>query len=56
MAESKPIIPEIITSKIIDQKQNEDNFLQWKRIMKIHVTGRGNESHLTKDPPKYLIQ
>ena len=36
---SKPIVPEFITSKITDRKLNRDNYLQWRKIVEINLTG-----------------
>jgi len=46
MKESKPIVPEFITSKITDIKLNGDNYLQWRKIVEINLIGHGKKSHL----------
>lgn len=39
----KSIIPGFIASKIIDRKLNGDNFLQWRKIVVINLTGHGKK-------------
>lgn len=41
----KSIIPGFIASKIIDRKLNGDNFLQWRKIVVINLTGHGKKNH-----------
>ena len=45
-AEPKPFVPEFISIKITDRKLNGDNYLQWRKIVEINLTGRGKKSHL----------
>jgi len=33
-------ISEIVSDKITDQKLDENNYLQWNRVIEIYVTGR----------------
>ena len=50
-AESKLIISEFITSKIIDRKLNGDNYLQQRKIVEINLTGHEKKNYLYTDPP-----
>jgi len=50
LIEPKPIVPEFITNKIIDRKLNEHNYLQWRKIVEINLTGHEKKSHLYTDP------
>ena len=47
--EMKPTICEFASGKTTDRKLNRDNFLQRKRVVGIHVTGRVKDYHLTND-------
>jgi len=38
--EIKPTIFDIVFRKITNKKLNGDNFLQWKRVVEIHVIWR----------------
>jgi len=49
--ERKPIVPEFTTSKITDRKLNEDNNLQWRKIVQINLTSCEKKNHLYTDPP-----
>jgi len=40
---------------ITNQKFNENNYLQWKRVIETYVAGRENTSHLLEDPPTPVI-
>ena len=47
--EMKLAIFEFISKKNTDRKLNGDNFLQWKQVVEIHVTGRVKDHPLTDD-------
>jgi len=54
MSGSKLVVSEIISSKINDRKLDGDKYLQWKRIIRLYLTGRGKDDHLTKDPSRSM--
>jgi len=41
----------IVSGRITDRKFDENNYLQWKRVIEIYVAGEGKTSHLLVDPP-----
>jgi len=45
-AEPKPNGSEFITSKITDRKLNGDNYLQWRKIVEINLSGYGKKSRI----------
>jgi len=47
MVKPKPVVFEIISSKIIDWKLDSDNYFQWKRIILgiSHEQGKGLSSY-----------
>ena len=42
-------ISEIVSCNITDRKLDENNYLQWKRLIKIYVVGREKTSYLLAD-------
>ena len=42
---------EIVSDRITDQKLDRNNYLHWKWVIDIYVTGREKTSHLLADPP-----
>ena len=54
--EMKPVISVFVSGKITDRKLNDENFLQWKQVVEIYVTGRAKNYHLTDDPPDSKTQ
>ena len=43
-------ISEIVSSRITDRKFDENNYLQWKRVIEFYVAGGEKTSHLLADP------
>lgn len=51
MTESKPIVSEFLSSKIVNRKLDGNNYLQGRKIIEINLISRGKKSHLYEDPP-----
>jgi len=54
-ADPKSIFSELITSKSIDRKLKGDNYLQWRKIVKINLIDCEKNNHLYTDPPSSKI-
>ena len=48
----KSVVQEFVSRKITDRKLSVDgqNCLQWKKIVEVHVRGRGNKRYLAEPP------
>ena len=55
MAESKPIVGEIISGKITDQKLDDVNYLQWKAIIEVYLTDRRKNDQLNNNRTRLMI-
>jgi len=54
--EMKLSISKFVSEKITDRKLNNGNFLQWKRVVEIYVTGKDKDHHLSGYPPNAKTQ
>ena len=57
MSNLKPIVQEFLSRKNTDRKSVVDgeNYLQWRKIVEVHVKRRGKKRYLTEPPPEAMI-
>ena len=53
----KPLVQEFISGEIIDRKLfiDGENYLQWRKIVEVHMRGRGKKRYLTEPSPESMI-
>ena len=60
----KLVVQEFVSGKITDRKLSVDgknylhgeNYLQWWKIIKIHMKGWSKKCHLIEDPPEPMTE
>jgi len=52
----KHVVQEFVSGKITNRKQSvdEENYLQWRKIVEVHVRGRKKRRYLTEPPPELM--
>ena len=55
-SDMQPIVKDFVYEKITYRKLSVDgeNYVQWRKIVEVHVKGRGKKHYLTEPPPEQM--